>query len=384
MRAAVGGKNLARFGDGELRLAIGGKAISQEANPALAKELRAILAGDTKALACIPPIYPPRADNSRMRFWAKYQDPQFMSLYGSQQFGSSFVTRPDSAPNIDTPEYWDLVASLWRGRDVVYITGGDSHLLEIIKNEAKSVEFGWIAKRDAYAIVHQIVQVGEEFKDRTTLLACGAAATVAAHRLASVGVHAVDIGHIGMFYTVKGAYAMKPEELATPYYRKQLKEAHAVRKWGGGGYSWAEPALAFRDQIKATNILDYGCGRGTFKRRVVELADDVGVTEYDPGIEGKEAAPKPADLVVCTDVLEHIEPDCVDNVLQHIFTIGRRGAFMVICTKPANKILPDGRNAHLIIEGLDYWRAKIDALGYASVDYQQERNGKLIVVRAVK
>lgn len=383
LRAAANGRNLARFGDGELRLAIGGKAISQQADPKLSKELRQILAGDTKAIACIPPIYPPRPGNQRMKFWAAYQDPRFMMLYGSQEFGSSFVTRPDSAPNIDTPEYWNLVASLWRGRDVLYITGGDSHLPPIMKAEANYLSMFQCEKQNAYGQIDQLVNECRIWQG-TVLLAAGAAGTVIAHRLASIGVHAVDIGHMGMFYTVKGAYAMKPEELASDYYRKQLKEAHAVRKWGGGGYSWAEAALAYRDKIGAKNILDYGCGRGTFKKKATELDPDVGVMEYDPGIEGKEAPPKPADLVVCTDVLEHIEPACIDNVLAHIFAVGRKGAFLVICTKPANKILPDGRNAHLIIEGMNYWKLKIDALGYAGVEYEEQRGGKLIVVRCAK
>lgn len=381
MTAGANGLNLARFGDGELRLAMGGSAISQSADAKLAKELRQILAGDTKSLACIPPIYPMADENTRQKFWSKYTSPDFLQLYGSQTFGSAFVTRPDSAPNIDNPEYWDTVASLWRKRDVLYVTGGDTHLIKIIARESDSMNLLSVPKKDAYSMVDRIFNSCKNFKG-TVLLACGATATVLAHRLAAVGVHAVDIGHMGMFYSVKGAYAMKPEQLATDYYRAQLKEAHRVKKWGGGGYSWAEAGLKFRLQVGGSSILDYGCGRGTFKKRMMEIDPDARVTEYDPGIEGKEASPKPADVVVCTDVMEHIEPELVDNVLEHISKICRKGALFVIAKNAANKSLPDGRNAHLVQEGLEFWKEKIDKLEFTSLEYEDTR--KHVVVRAVK
>jgi len=364
------GYNLSRFGDGELRLAVGGKAINQRANPKLAKELRLILAGNTKAIPCIPPqnVW----QSPRRSFWKKYTTPQYEELYTGKTYGSSFITRPDSAPWIDTPYYWELVQSLWKNRSIIFVTGGDNRLPEIIGRESKSLELIPVSKTDAYDCVDELVTKVKGFHG-TVLLACGAAATVAAHRLAEFGTHAVDIGHMGMFYTVQGAYAMKPEQLATTYYRQQLQEAHKVKKWGGGGYSWAETALKYRKEISASNMLDYGCGQGTFKKKVLELSPKAKVTEYDPGIPGKEAPPKPVDLVVCTDVLEHIEPECLDAVLNHTFKVGRKGAFFVIAKGPANKCLPDGRNAHLIQEKLPFWKKKLDAVGWSKVTYEDTR-----------
>ena len=39
------------------------------------------------------------------------------------------------------------------------------------------------------------------------------------------------------------------------------------------------------------------------------------IKEYDPAIPGKDSLPEPADIVVCSDVLEHIEPNYLLNVL---------------------------------------------------------------------
>ncbi len=83
------------------------------------------------------------------------------------------------------------------------------------------------------------------------------------------------------------------------------------------------------------------------------------VREYDPGIIGKDALPKPADLVIATDVLEHIEPELLGNVLEHIRSLARLGVFLNIATSPAREILPDGRNAHLIIRPPAWWREEL-------------------------
>jgi 2-polyprenyl-3-methyl-5-hydroxy-6-metoxy-1,4-benzoquinol methylase len=84
------------------------------------------------------------------------------------------------------------------------------------------------------------------------------------------------------------------------------------------------------------------------------------VREYDPAIAGKEASPAPADLVVCTDVLEHVEPELLDHVLDHLQGLARRLLFLVVATRSAKKTLEDGRNAHLIVEPDAWWRDTLE------------------------
>jgi hypothetical protein len=73
------------------------------------------------------------------------------------------------------------------------------------------------------------------------------------------------------------------------------------------------------------------------------------VMGYDPGIPGRESMPKPVDLVVSTDALEHVEPAKIDAVLDHIFRLAGKAAYLVIATRPAKALLPDGSNAHKIV-----------------------------------
>lgn len=104
------------------------------------------------------------------------------------------------------------------------------------------------------------------------------------------------------------------------------------------------------DKIAAKSLLDYGCGKGLLGKQL-----DFPIWEYDPAVTGKEHAPRPADLVVCVDVLEHIEEEYLENVLNDIARCTKLVAYIVIATRPSLKVLPDGRNSHLIQQGKEWW-----------------------------
>jgi hypothetical protein len=71
------------------------------------------------------------------------------------------------------------------------------------------------------------------------------------------------------------------------------------------------------------------------------------------------AQPIPAQMVCCIDVLEHIEPEYLDNVLDHLATLTEAVALLSIHTGPAVKTLTDGRNAHLTQQPMDWWLPKL-------------------------
>jgi hypothetical protein len=123
--------------------------------------------------------------------------------------------------------------------------------------------------------------------------------------------------------------------------------------YGRHGDKWAEKVTDIVNQFSPSSILDYGCGQGALARSVPYR-----VHEYDPAIPDKSHLPSPADLVICTDVLEHIEPSFLDNVLNHIEALTQHVLFAVVSTRPAKKVLEDGRNAHLIVEQEDFWRVR--------------------------
>jgi hypothetical protein len=156
------------------------------------------------------------------------------------------------------------------------------------------------------------------------------------------------------------------QQLISRGYLEQQRILHAApRGYGGRGEKWAGVVLQIALKYQAYSILDYGCGQGSLARTLQPgLPDSIIVREYDPAIPGKDNPPDFADLVNVTDVLEHIEPDKLDAVLRHIRMLARKVIFVVISTKPTNKTLSDGRNAHLIIEPGDWWKKRLKEVGF--------------------
>lgn len=147
--------------------------------------------------------------------------------------------------------------------------------------------------------------------------------------------------------------------LITEYYRSQNAELHRGGRFGGSGYKHAVAIADFADSIGAKSILDYGCGGGTLAD-ALQVRD---VRQYDPAIPEHAADPEPADLVVCTDVLEHVEPECLDAVLAHLVSLSRLGLYLCIATRPdSKKTLPDGRNPHLSLHVGEWWIDRMEAL----------------------
>jgi hypothetical protein len=148
--------------------------------------------------------------------------------------------------------------------------------------------------------------------------------------------------------------------LISETYRALNAELHSHGKYGLSGYKWAKQVDKLARACEARTVLDYGCGRGTLKIGLEEHAPlPYSIFEYDPAIAGKEEKPDRSDIVVCGDVLEHIEPDCLYPVLDDLAGIARLAVFLVVATVPAMKTLADGRNTHLIVESSDWWLKKI-------------------------
>lgn len=143
-------------------------------------------------------------------------------------------------------------------------------------------------------------------------------------------------------------------------YRALNAQLHAEKSSYGAGYATKEyyPFIEqFARTLKATTVLDYGCGKGALQKAKPHLM----VVNYDPAVPEWAGAPEPADLVVCMDVLEHVEPECVEDVLDDLQRLALKGIFLTVATGPAGKTLADGRNAHLIQQPPDWWLPKFMA-----------------------
>lgn len=156
---------------------------------------------------------------------------------------------------------------------------------------------------------------------------------------------------------------MKLERYISEKYLKKQQWLHGQPKgYGGRGDKWAHPIKNILRQHECQTMLDYGCGQGTLVAALQNMRNSLAVDfyEYDPAIIGKQDIPSMFfDMVVCTDVLEHIEPEKLPIVIDHLFKLTGKVLFLVIATRPSNKWFPDGQNAHLIIEPESWWRERV-------------------------
>ena len=146
-------------------------------------------------------------------------------------------------------------------------------------------------------------------------------------------------------------------QLISSEYRELNRQLHKRPDYGAGAPQNAPiVAKVCRDNGLRT-VLDYGCGKG---RLAIQLeGEPFTVYEYDPAIPGKDEDPPSADLVVCLDVLEHVEPEKLKAVIQHVQAKTGKAFLANINLRKALKSLPDGRNAHLIVEPADWWMRQL-------------------------
>lgn len=208
LQLVVSGRSIARYGDGEIRMADHICGIkSQMADPALSKRLAEILKDAGPCLVGIPNIHQvlrETPDSQKAEFWIKYRRSVNL-LNPKMSYVSSFITRPDSAPWIDTPEYWALLETLWVGQDITLVRGsgksftaerlmewGARSVTEIIQRPAENgrPQHAWEQYDELMA------RIGRPTR---ALLCLGPTATVMAVDLCAKGVHAIDAGHLGMF-----------------------------------------------------------------------------------------------------------------------------------------------------------------------------------------
>lgn len=169
--------------------------------------------------------------------------------------------------------------------------------------------------------------------------------------------------------------------LISEEYRELNRELHAREPaYGNDNFGWSKFAMQLVSGNGYHTVLDYGCGKGNLKR-ALDNADCI-VAEYDPAIKGKDALPDPAELVVCTDVLEHIEPKHLNAVLRDLRRVTQKRLFAVISCRPAGKTLADGRNAHLLVKPGAWWRAKL--LEHFQIMIWEERGSTVAAELVVK
>ena len=128
--------------------------------------------------------------------------------------------------------------------------------------------------------------------------------------------------------------------------------------------------------------MDYGCGHNCSLVRALKVPHKITYQAYDPCVPRFMKPAQPAQMVACIDVLEHVEPELLENVLDDLVRVTEGVLFCTIATGPAMKTLEDGRNAHLIQEPLKWWLPKLwDRFDSQSVQQTME-DGFMVVATA--
>jgi len=144
-----------------------------------------------------------------------------------------------------------------------------------------------------------------------------------------------------------------------PEYQAQLADMHSQGKFTNGS-KVIKNIKRFLNQYNLTSVLDFGCGHGALMASINQAYPNIAIDGYDPGNPKHNRMPQRSfDAVVSADVFEHIEPEHLASTLQLISSkIQVAGWFRIACY-PAKKHLPDGRNAHLIVQSPTWWRQQL-------------------------
>jgi uncharacterized Rossmann fold enzyme len=144
--------------------------------------------------------------------------------------------------------------------------------------------------------------------------------------------------------------------LITEEYRRLNTEMHETMPNYGTGFKMNPKSIINLCKLmKTEDVLDYGCGKGglalsgwlPFKMKM-----------YDPAIPAYSERPDPAELVLCLDVMEHVEPECLDDVIKDLHRVASKFLIVAMALEPSRKLLPNGENSHVSLHTLHDWAIK--------------------------
>ena len=154
--------------------------------------------------------------------------------------------------------------------------------------------------------------------------------------------------------------------LITPEYKKALLYIHATSQFGdtAGNYAGNSVVNLLTEHPEIETILDYGCGEGTLKNFVEDKGIHKDWTLYDPGVADCQNEPKDKfDLVITTDVLEHVEEPMLNSVIDHLQSL--TGKFLyneIACYFCKDKFRTGpytGQDIHINLKAPDMWERRL-------------------------
>ena len=146
--------------------------------------------------------------------------------------------------------------------------------------------------------------------------------------------------------------------LITEQYRAEQAALHARGNYGTASLHYGGTVADLLKKTGAQSLLDYGCGSKRSLLQALKLPDTIVYEGYDPAIPDYASDPIPAELVCCIDVLEHIEPALLDNVLDHLGELCDPSGFLLFIPARRKRSCLTGAMPHLTQQGVEWWLPK--------------------------
>ena len=163
----------------------------------------------------------------------------------------------------------------------------------------------------------------------------------------------------------------------TAEYQEVLLRMRKTYIWGttGGKYAGDSIVKLLQEHPEIETILDYGCGEGSLKKWVEDSdIKDKKWTLYDPGFEEFKSPPKGKfDLVITTDVLEHVEEIMLNKVLDNLRELTGRFLYNEIACYYTGNNFTDGpfigQDLHINMKAPDVWARRLQHREFTNIQY---------------
>ncbi len=227
--------SIARFGDGEFNIIMGGKAVFQESDPVLSKRLKEILTSNsTNLYVGIPKVYfnisviNKKLDFQPRDFILNWFFPQeeilrsLIDLY-KEYIPTEITQMYMHFSDYDFEKYFEKIKEIWKNKDIVIACG--DRVFDNIENNifdcASSIEYVYCPTTNAFSQYDEILGKLKNFDtSKLMILILGPTATVLAYDLNNLGYRALDFGHIAKDYDAYCKKLSKNNETISKFFDK--------------------------------------------------------------------------------------------------------------------------------------------------------------------
>lgn len=200
-------RGFARYGDGDFGVIRGQGDVYQKHTPELAAALGHWLTNPHKrVINCLPrPVV--ERDTQFYYRWQAFMEANagLAAMLPRATYGSSYLSRMDSAPEIHTTLYWTQIARLWVGRDITLVRGSERSLTAAKLMESpsppRSVTEVLTPFQDGWATADETFDRMKAADHETVILCTGLMARPLVHRWVGERLgYAWDLGHLGLYF----------------------------------------------------------------------------------------------------------------------------------------------------------------------------------------